>query len=456
MKEGSGWRDGERKDSERAIVNYTRKVLSLFKAYGIPETKAGIYGLCFLFIQRSMPDYWMVLRRAGKARSSDAAGIFQEAIGNLALPGECAPPKESGLEEFSEMVWKLTTLFEDISLNGENVRMGVSDRLAEAAYRGYSTPLPVADLIVELVGSLPWMTFYDPVCRTGSLLVRCARHIIQNYSEPYVSFRGTVSGDEDYCITWLNLAVNGLEGGGIERFSDSADRVRSFPDVGEDQFDLVLLDLVEWPEYIRPEGGRFPYDEFKGYPARWDSLVMLVPGKALAGRSYTDLREWLVESDALEAIVRLPNGLFPSIRVDVDLLLICPEKPMETKGRILFVDASGLPVDRGRKALADEQARTIVNLYSTFHRKGEIAAPGIPDLHCQVVSTREIELRGVPAGSRGRGYDLDVSHYVVPEPEPVDLEAEFARLAGYKHRRGVLAREMEEQMEWVLERIRRE
>lgn len=41
----------------------------------------------------------------------------------------------------------------------------------------------------------------------------------------------------------------------------------------------------------------------------------------------------------------------------------------------------------------------------------------------------------------------------MPEPEPVDLEEEFARLVGYERRRAVLAREMEEQLGRVLERM---
>ena len=120
-------------------------------------------------------------------------------------------------------------------------------------------------------------------------------------------------------------------------------------------------------------------------------------------------RRWLVESDALEAVIRLPNGLFPKIRVDVDLLLVRREKPAKTKGRVLFADASALPVDRGKKAFAGGLAGKIVGLYSAFRRKGAVAGPGAPGLDHQFVLTPEIEL--VNYGPN-MDYYLVVSRYV--------------------------------------------
>jgi type I restriction enzyme M protein len=203
---------------------------------------------------------------------------------------------------------------------------------------------------------------------------------------------------------------------------------------------------------VRSGGGVFSWSELKEYLPPGGSLVLLLPGKVLAGERYMRFRKGLVEQDALEAIVRLPNGLFPMVRVDVDLLLARQEKPAETKGRVLFADASALPVDRGKKALAGGLAGKIVDLYSAFSREGEVAGPGGSGLHHRIVLTGEIER--VKSGSRDRDYNLDVSRYVVPEPEPVDLEEEFERLAEYERWREKLGRKMEEQMGRVLERMR--
>jgi hypothetical protein len=437
-----------RTDPERIIGNYTRKVLTTLKSYDIPETEAALYGLYFLSVQQSDQYRWMELRRGEDARTPGTARIFHEAIEGLALPAECVMRKELP----DEAVWKLTALFNDISLKSDDIRTGVSDRLAEAARRGYSTPLPVADLIVELANPSTGTTIYDPACRTGSLLVRCARHVARNPREPDIRLYGTVFGEEDYCTIRLNLEANRLKSDGIEKILESEGPDRGLLVAGKGWFDLVLIDLVESPGDARSGDGGFPLDDLKINLAPGSLLALLVPGKVLAGESHTGFREWLVGSDTLEAIVRLPNGLFPKIRVDVDLLLVRPEKPAKTKGRVLFADASSLPVDRRKKAFAGGLAGKIVDLYSTFHRKGAVAGPGVPGLHHRIVLTPEIER--VKSGSRGRDYNLDVSYYVVPEPEPVNLEEEFARLAGYERRREVLGREMEEQMGRVLARMR--
>ena len=438
-----------RMDPERTIGNYTRKVITTLKPYDIPEAEAALYGLYFLSVQQSDQSRWMKLRRGEDARTPDTAWILHEGIEGLALPAECVVRKELP----NEAVWKLTALFNEISLKSDDIRMGVSDRLAEAAHRGYSTPLSVVDLVVELAAPSTGTTVYDPACRTGSLLVRCARHVARNATEPDIRLYGAALVGEDYCITRLNLKANRLESDGIRKIPEPVYLGRNLLVAGGGQPDLVLLDLVEGPGDARSGDGRFLLDELRLFLPPGSLLALLMPGKVLAGGSYMDFREWLVESDTLEAIIRLPNGLFPTIRVDVDLLLVRPGEPAEAKGRVLFVDASALPVDRVRKALAGELAGKVVDLYSAFHQRGEVVGPGAPDLHHRIVLAPEIEW-----GESGsdRDYNLDVSRYVMPEPEPVDLRSESAKLAGLESQRAELEWEMREQMERVLVKLREE
>lgn len=436
-----------RVDPERLINNYTRKVLTTLKSYDIPETEAALYGLYILSVQQSDQDRWMELRRGEDARTPDTAWILREAIEGLALPAECVVRKELP----DEAVWKLTALFNDISLKSDDIRMGVSDRLAEAAHRGYSTPLSVADLVVELANPSTGTTVYDPACRTGSLLVRCARHVARNAKEPDIGLYGATPGGEEYCITRLNLKANNLENDGISKGLEPMYPGQDLLIAGGRRPDLVLLDLVEGPGDARSGDAGLSLNELKTYLPPGGFLALLLPGKVLGGGDYMRFRERLVESDALEAVIRLPNGLFPKIRVDVDLLLVRREKPAKTKGRVLFADASALPVDRGKKAFAGGLAGKIVGLYSAFRRKGAVAGPGAPGLHHQIVLTPEIEW--VNSGPN-RDYNLDVSRYVEPEPEPVNLEEEFERLTDYERQREDLGRKMEGQLGEVLERMR--
>lgn len=436
-----------RMDPERLIGNYTRKVLTTLRSYDIPETEAALYGLYFLSVQQSDQYRWMDLRRAEDARDPDTAWILREAIKGLAIPGECVVQNELP----DEAVWKLTALFDEISLKGDDILMGVSDRLAEAAHRGYSTPLSVADLIVDLADPAAGTTVYDPACRTGSMLVRCARHIARNAKGPDIGLYGAAPDREEYCITRLNLKANNLENDGISKGLEPVYPGQDLLVGGGRRPDLVLLDLVEGPWDARSRDRGLSRGELKEYLPEGGFLALLLPGKVLAGERYMRFRKGLVESDALEAIVRLPNGLFPMVRVDVDLLLVRREKPAETKGRVLFADASALPVDRMRRALAGGQAGKIVDLYLAFHREGEVAGQGGSGLHHRFVLAPEIEW--VKSGP-DRDYNLDVSRYVEPEPEPVDIEEEFARLVGYERQREALRREMEEQLGRVLGRMR--
>lgn len=433
-------------DPERLVGNYTRKVLTTLKSYDVPEMEAGLYGLYILSVQQSDPDRWMALRRGEDARTPGTARMLYEAIENPGFPGECVVQRKLP----DEAVWKLTPLFDEISLKGEDIQMGVSERLAEAAHGGYSTPPSVADLVVELANPSFGTAVYDPACRTGNLLVRCARHVIRNATEPYIRLYGAARGEKEYCITRLNLKANGLGNDEIWKTQGSV-----YPDQGlrvasgeESDLVLVLLDMVEVPGEVG--SGEYLLDEVRPSLAPWGLLALLIPGKVLAGEDYWSFRDWLIEWDVLEAAIRLPNGLFPKIRTDIDLLLVRPEKP--ARGRVLFVDASAMPVDR-RRALAGGLAGEIVDLYRAFHQEDAVVGPDASGLPYRIVSTPEIEQ--VESNSFKVGYDLNVSRYAVPELEPVDFEAEFARLADYKHRREELGWEMEERMRWVLERMRR-
>jgi type I restriction-modification system DNA methylase subunit len=298
------------------------------------------------------------------------------------------------------------------------------------------------------------MTVYDPVCRTGSMLVRCARHVARNAKGPDIDLYGAAPSGEEYCTTRLNLKANNLENDGISKGLEPVYPGQDLR-VGDGRRpDLVLLDLVEGPFDARSRDRGLSRVELKEYLPRGGVLVLLLPGKVLAGKDYMHFREQLVEQDALEAIIRLPNGLFPMVRVDIDLLLVRGKKPAETKGRVLFADASALPVDRVRRALAGGLAGKVVGLYSAFRQEGAVAGPGGSGLHHRIVLTGEIER--VNSGSGKMDYNLDVSRYVEPEPEPVDLEEEFARLVGYERQREALGREMEGQLGGVLGKIRRQ
>ncbi len=234
----------------------------------------------------------------------------------------------------------------------------------------YTTPRPLANLMLRLSGAGLQHTIHDPCSGVGSLL---AAAVARNpHSAP-------VSGQEIdpgiAALARLRLFLLGARSAAIKvgdvlrqpQFVEQRARAHLsdvFVAGGEEsaleKFDVVLCD----PPYGQRLGSTEfaqtdPYRRFQyGLPGRTSSdvaflqhalacmapggcaLALIAHGPLFRGGGDAEVRRRLIEADVIEAVVGLPFGTLPGLSIEPALLVCRQHKGEERRQKILFVDAS--------------------------------------------------------------------------------------------------------------------
>lgn len=255
----------------------------------------------------------------------------------------------------------------------------------------FYTPSSVVKTLVDMIEPYSGRV-YDPCCGSGGMFVQSEKFVkdhqgrIDNLS---------IYGQELNSTTWklckMNLAIRGLEGNLGPNHADSfhndvhktlkSDFVMANPpfnisDWGGEQ----LVDDVRWKFGIPPKGNA-------NYAWIQHILYHLAPngtaGIVLANGSLSsntsnegEIRQNLLESDMVDAIVALPDRLFYSVSIPVSLWILNKNKKNNSKFRsreneVLFVDARrlGHMIDRRHREFTDEDIEQITSTYHNWRNK---------------------------------------------------------------------------------------
>ncbi|NEA21976.1 HsdM family class I SAM-dependent methyltransferase [Actinomadura bangladeshensis] len=88
-----------------------------------------------------------------------------------------------------------------------------------------------------------------------------------------------------------------------------------------------------------------------------------------AGSGESDIREWIIENDWLEAVVALPEQLFYNTRIPVYLWILTNRKTADRQGKVVLVNAQEgarsmrRSIGEKRSYIAPDQAANIAQLY---------------------------------------------------------------------------------------------
>ncbi|MEM7517538.1 MAG: N-6 DNA methylase, partial [Planctomycetota bacterium] len=261
----------------------------------------------------------------------------------------------------------------------ELIRIGAEQSNEEAGE--HFTPREVIKLMVNLLlapeedlrESHVVKTIYDPACGTGGMLSVAERYIRDLNADADPHLYGQDWNDESWAICKADMLIKGEDADNIvlgDTFTmDGFDR----DDDGKKwTFDYMLANPpfgVEWKQqkkYIENErdslgySGRFgagtprindgsllflqhmldkarPSDEggsrvgivFNGSP--------LFTGDAGSGES--DIRQWIIENDWLEAVVALPDQLFYNTGISTYIWVLTNRKEPRRKGKVQLIDA---------------------------------------------------------------------------------------------------------------------
>ena len=312
----------------------------------------------------------------------------------------------------------------------------------------FYTPRPVVQLLVRILDPKPGESVYDPACGSGGMLIEAVHHM--NHSNLCC---GRIFGQEknvtNAAIAKMNLFLHGasdfnimqgdtlrdpkiLAGGEIAKF----DCVIANP-----PFSLEKWGSIEWSsdKYSRNIWGT-PSDSCGDYAwiqhmiksmAGGNSrmAVVMPQGVLFRGNEEGNIREKLVKSDKVEAIVTLGDKLFYGTGLSPCFLIIRNHKPAEHSARVLMIDATKiLTQKRAQNVLEEKDVDRIYELYKNYE--------DVED-YSKVVTLEEIA---------SKDFNLSPNRYIVYHKEEIrpynevlaefkaaihavkDAEAEFSRL----------------------------
>jgi len=274
---------------------------------------------------------------------------------------------------------------EGVDIKGDMYEYLLS-KLAQSGTNGqFRTPRHIIDLIVALVDPKPNQRICDPACGTAGFLISAYNHILRNNTKPADLARGMVDGGllkpaqwkfiEEHAFTGfdndanmvkiaiLNLYLHQLEKAHIEfhnpltttkngqypgqlfnvilanpPFAGKIQKESILADIGLETRDTELLFLKWFMDHLA-DGGR---------------AGVIVPNGVLfgSGRADKKVRELLLTTCGLQAVISLPSGVFkPYSGVGTAIFIFEKGRPTES---VWFYEltADGLSLDDKRTEIA--------------------------------------------------------------------------------------------------------
>jgi len=254
----------------------------------------------------------------------------------------------------------------------------------------FYTPASIVQLLTQVIEPYHGRIL-DPACGSGGMFVQSARFVSEHHKNPAaeLSICGVEKTDETGRLARLNLAVHGLEGeirhgGNINSYYDD-------PHNATGQFDFVLanppfnVNAVD-KERLKDMVGasrRFPF----GLPNTdnanylWIQLFysslnnkgragfVMANSASDARTSEQDLRQKLIEAQAVDVIVAVGSNMFYTVTLPVTLWFLDRGKTKTNRAdKVLFIDARNIyrQIDRAHRDWTPAQTGFIANLVRLY------------------------------------------------------------------------------------------
>ncbi|MDD5023998.1 MAG: class I SAM-dependent DNA methyltransferase [Methanoregula sp.] len=282
----------------------------------------------------------------------------------------------------------------------------------------FYTPRPVIRLMTMILKPQDSETVYDPACGTGGMLLEAFNYVREHKGE-YRRLRlfGQEKNLTTSSIARMNLILHGLEDFQVIR-DDTLRRPAFFDDNKIRTFDCVIANppfsLKKWGEEVwenDPYGRNFagmPPASYGDYAwvqhmiasmaKPYGRMAIVLPQGALFRKGAEGkIRTKLLDSDLLEAVIGLGPNLFYGTTLAACVCIFRLTKDARHKGRVLFIDASGLfKKGKNQNELLPEHVDQIYSWYGANETRTGIS---------RVATLDDI---------RSQDYNLNISLYVEP------------------------------------------
>ena len=236
------------------------------------------------------------------------------------------------------------------------------------------TPREVIELMVNLLFSNDdeifqdgiVRTLYDPACGTGGMLSMGEKHLKKLNPDAKLELFGQEINPESYAICKSDMLIKGDNPSNI-KFGNTftVDGLR------DEKFDYMLSNPpfgVDWKKASKTIKAE---EENLGYAGRFGAgLPRINDGSLLflqhmifkmrdegsrigivfngsplftgqAGSGESNIRQWIIENDWLEAIIALPDQLFYNTGISTYIWIVNNNKDAERQGNIQLINATG-------------------------------------------------------------------------------------------------------------------
>jgi len=286
----------------------------------------------------------------------------------------------------------------------------------------FYTPQQVSKILAKIVttGEKKLQSVYDPICGSGSLLLRVAKEA--SVSE----FYGQEMNRTTYNLARMNIILHDVH---FRQFNIRHEDTLENPKHLDLRFEAVVANppfSAHWKGDANPlyngdvrfsQYGRLAPKTKADYAFLTHMFFQLGDNGTMAsvfphgvlfrGAAEGEIRKYLVkELNAIDAVIGLPANIFYGTSIPTSILVL--KKCREANDNVVFIDASGdehFIKEGNQNALRDSDVEDIVAAYRT--RKDM-------DKYCKVVSLKELE---------ENDYNLNIPRYVdtFEQEDEIDL-----------------------------------
>src|SRR6266581_4745958 len=358
-------------------------------------------------------------------------------------------PEGAGFKDMADRLTNLIAIFENKALDFSKNRADGDDILGDAyeylmrhfatesgkSKGQFYTPAEVSRVIAQIIGiheaeTTSATTVYDPTCGSGSLLLK-----VGDEAGTTVTLYGQEKDAATSALARMNMILHNNPTASIVQGNTLADPKFKDGDALK-TFDYVVANPPfsdkRWSTGLDPLND--PFERFKSFgtpPARQGDYAYLLHivrslkstgkgacilphGVLFRGNAEAVIRQQLVRSGYLKAIIGLPANLFYGTGIPACIVVLDKENATTRKG-IFMIDASkGFKKDGPKNRLREQDIHKIVD---TFTRQDE----GDPR-YARMVPVAEI-------ADPKNDYNLNLPRYI-DSTEPEDLQDIDGHLRG--------------------------
>jgi type I restriction enzyme M protein len=274
-------------------------------------------------------------------------------------------------------------------------------------------------------------SIYDPACGTGGMLIE---YIRQTHSKTGAGqfIYGQENMTSTSAIARMNLYLHGIEDfhiktgdtlrnpqfiyrGQLQKF----DYVVANPPFGLDGWGAEQFETDVWGRNIWgcPSDSNADYAWIQHIVSSMNektgrAAIIMPQGVLFHGGKEGKIREELVKSHKLEAVINLPSGVFYSTGVSACVLFLNNNKVAERDGKVILIDAGTIVhARRAQKYMDDADVERVYKLFGDYQDVIDFS---------KVVSEEDIA---------SKDYSLSVNTYIEKTPakqiDPAEVRANY-------------------------------